>query len=92
MSGIEYSDYFLIAKENLPKEIKKKLAKALRLLAQNPRHPSLQTKPIKGLPKGSPKIFEARIDQSYRLTFERIDGDVLLLRNVGKHNIPDKNP
>lgn len=71
MSGIEYSEYFLQAKSNLPKEIQKKLAKALRLLAENPRHPGLQTKPIRGLPKGSPKIYEARVDRDCRLTYDK---------------------
>jgi mRNA interferase RelE/StbE len=92
MPEIEYSDYFRKATHLLPKEIQKKLAKALRLLAQDPRHPGLRTKPIRGLSSGSPKIYEARIDQSYRFTYERKEGDVLLLRNVGEHDITSKNP
>lgn len=92
MPEIEYTDYFLLAISSLPKEVQKKLAKALRLLAENPRHPSLQTKPIQGLPKSGPKVYEARIDQSYRLTYERLEGDVLRLRNAGEHDITDKNP
>lgn len=50
-------------------------------LAEDPHHPSLQTKPIKGI-KG---IYEARVDNSYRMTCQRIEEDTLLLRVVGKH-------
>ena len=92
MPGIEFSDYFIKAKSDLPKSVQKKLAKTLRLLAGNPRHPGLETKPIKGLPKGSSQIYEARVDQGYRLTYERKAGDILLLRNVGEHDITSKNP
>jgi len=60
----------------------------LRLLAEDPRHPSLQTKPIQGA-KG---IYEARIDQSYRMTYQRLSNNVLLLRAAGKHDETLKKP
>jgi mRNA-degrading endonuclease RelE of RelBE toxin-antitoxin system len=63
----------------LPHEIKIKTNKALGLLAENPRHPSLQTKPI----VGARGIYEARVDQKYRLTYERLPDDVLRIRVVG---------
>jgi mRNA-degrading endonuclease RelE of RelBE toxin-antitoxin system len=72
----------------LPPEIRKKVLKALRLLAENPRHASLRTKPI----QGARGIYEARIDQSYRMTYQRLPGDVLLLRAAGKHDETLKNP
>ena len=92
MPEIEYSDYFVQATYLLPKEIQKKLAKALRLLAQDPRNTGLRTKPIKGLPSSSPKIYEARVNRDYRLTYERKERDIILLRTVGKHDITSKNP
>jgi hypothetical protein len=57
-------------------------------LAENPRHASLRTKPI----QGAHGIYEARIDQSYRMTYQRLPGDVLLLRAAGKHDETLKNP
>jgi mRNA-degrading endonuclease RelE of RelBE toxin-antitoxin system len=73
----------------LPKDIQKKVIKAIHLLAEDPRHPSLQTKPI----EGAPGIFEARIDQQrYRMTYSRLPGDVLQLRVVGKHDETLKKP
>ena len=51
------------------------------------RHPGLQAKPV----QGSPDIDEARVDQRYRMTYER-RGDTLMLHNVGAHNATLKNP
>jgi mRNA interferase RelE/StbE len=47
---IEVTDRFKKAYAELPEQIKKIVKKALRLLANDPRHPSLQTKPIQGAP------------------------------------------
>jgi len=73
---------------NLPLEIQAKVIKALKLLEENPRHPSLQTKAIQGI-RG---VYEARVDQSYRMTYQRLPDDVLLIRVVGKHDETLKNP
>jgi len=72
----------------LPVLIREKVKKALRLLAENPRHPSLRTKPIHGA-KG---IYEARIDERYRLTYERLPGDILRIRALGAHDEILRNP
>jgi mRNA interferase RelE/StbE len=82
MPEIELTATFLDAYQKLPASIQKKVKKALRLLAENPRHPSLQAKPI----HSAPGIFEARIDRSYRMSFERLAGDVLRLRVIGNHD------
>lgn len=88
MPTVETTERFEQSFLSLPPEIQKKLLKVLRLLAENPRHPSLQTKPI----QGARGIFEARIDQSYRLTYQRLPNDTLLLRAAGKHDETLKNP
>lgn len=88
MPKIESSQRFKNAYRDLPPEIQAKVKKALRLLAENPRHPSLQSKPIQGI-NG---IYEARVDQSYRMTYERIPGDIIRMRTVGKHDQALKNP
>jgi mRNA-degrading endonuclease RelE of RelBE toxin-antitoxin system len=88
MPEIQLSESFHQWYAKLPDDIKKKTRKELRLLAENPRHPSLRSKPIEGA-KG---IFEARVDQKYRHTFERLPGDVLRIRVVGKHDETLKNP
>ena len=88
MPEIETTERFEKDFLRLPPELQKKMLKALRLLAENPRHPSLQTKPI----QGAPGLYEARIDLSYRLTFQRMPGDILLLRTAGKHDETLKKP
>jgi mRNA interferase RelE/StbE len=75
------------AYRSLPNELQRKTDKALRLLAENPRHPSLRLKKI----QGAPGIWEARVDRNCRLTLE-IRSDSLLLRNVGKHDHTLDNP
>ena len=84
---LELTERFRDAYVDLPRTIQRKVDKALSLLDVNPRHPSLQTKPI----RGAPGIYEARVDQRYRLTYER-RGDVFVLRNVGAHDSTLKNP
>ena len=88
MPKIEVPDGFKTMVRNLPPEVRKKLAKTIRLLGDNPRHPSLRTKPV----EGAAGIYEARVDQSYRLTYERLAGDILRLRVIGKHDEVLRNP
>jgi len=88
MPKIEYTGTFLRQFRELPKEIQKKILKSIRLLAENPKHPSLRSKPVQGA-KG---IFEASPDMHYRITYERLPGDILRLRVVGPHDEALKNP
>ena len=88
MPKIESSQRFKQAYRDLPPEIQAKVKKALRLLAENVRHPSLQTKPIQGV-QG---VYESRVDQNYRMTYERLSGDIVRMRTVGKHDQALKNP
>jgi mRNA interferase RelE/StbE len=88
MPRAKASPRFKKAFKKLPPEIQAKVIKALKLLEENPRHPSLQTKPVQGV-RG---IFEARVDQSYRMTYQRLPEDISLVRIVGKHDETLKNP
>ncbi len=65
----------------LPESIKKQAEKQFSLLLENPRHPSLRIKKI----KGHPYIWEGRITKNYRFTFQ-IVGETYLLRRVGTHD------
>jgi len=73
---------FLEAAEHLDKGAKSKLIKALNLLASDVRHPSLQTKRIQG---AASEVYEARVDQSLRLVYDRISG-MLRCWFVGDHD------
>jgi mRNA-degrading endonuclease YafQ of YafQ-DinJ toxin-antitoxin module len=65
----------------------KAIQKALRLLAENIRHPSLRVKRVQGT-KG---IWEASATISLRITFQR-EKDLIILRNCGEHDETLKNP
>ena len=88
MTEIELSESFRRWYAKLPVMVQKKVKKTLRLLAENYRHPSLQSKQLEGT-KG---IYEARVDQNYRLTYQRQPGDILRLRTVGRHDETLRNP
>jgi mRNA interferase RelE/StbE len=85
--NIYFSDFFLDSVKRLPVEVKRALKKKLDLLADNPKHPSLKTKKI----KGSEDIFETSINMDIRMTREFYE-DGVLLRNIGKHDKTLINP
>jgi len=66
----------------LPKLIKDQADKQFALLLENPHHPSLRVKKI----KGHPSIFEGRVTKSYRFTFQ-ISGEIYMLRRIGTHDV-----
>jgi len=70
---------------NLPQNVQARAAKAIRMLIENPHHPSLRTKKM----RGTADIWEARISAAYRITFQR-RGELLLLRRIGSHDILKK--
>lgn len=88
MPRIKLTRRFLKSFARLPAAVQEKTKKQIDLLADNPRHPSLQTKPI----QGAPGIYEARVDVDYRMTYEREADDTLVLRVVGKHDDTLKKP
>ncbi len=61
--------------------------KAIQLMLLDLHYPSLRIKKI----QGTQDIFEARVSLHIRLTF-MIDKDILVLRNVGRHDDTISNP
>jgi len=68
--------------QDLPDSIKHQAEKQLSLFLKNPHHPFLKIKKI----QGHPGIWEGRITQNYRFTFQ-IEDDLYILRRIGTHNI-----
>lgn len=81
--GIERTDPFLQDYGKLPREIQSRVDKAIQMLFENLHHPSLRAKKI----QGAYGIWEARVTDAYRLTFEIIEGGILRLRRAGPHDI-----
>lgn len=73
--------------ERLPERLQRQADKALDLLLQNLRHPSLRAKKMEGErdPEGR-DMWEARASRSYRFTFA-IAGDTYILYRIGPHDI-----
>ncbi len=87
------TEHFKQAFKSLPADIQEKAAKAFRLFKDDPRHPSLVIKKI----KGTAGIWEGRVDQSYRFTFHYEKGasaeeTVVVFRNIDRHDECLKNP
>jgi mRNA-degrading endonuclease YafQ of YafQ-DinJ toxin-antitoxin module len=72
---------FKKAWQELTEEEKELGRKALRNLAANLRYPALRVKKM----QGTEHIWEARVSRSLRMTFQ-IEGNTIILRNIGRHN------
>ena len=83
MKSFHYTEPFKKDYETLPREIKRALDKALKLLLENPSHPSLQTRKLPHT-----FIWYARLTRGYRLTFQ-VQENLIILRRVGTHKILD---
>ncbi len=81
--------------ETLPSETQEKARKAFGLFKQQPTppfHPSLVIKKVRGVSG----IWEGRIDEFYRFTFEITQTEageaVYYFRNIGRHEITSTSP
>ncbi len=68
--------------QSLPKEIQARAERAIRVMAENPRHPSLRAKKL----QGTADRWEASVTMSYRIVYQLAD-DTLILRRIGTHDI-----
>ena len=66
----------------LPSDIQERIGNVLERFVDNPRHPSLHVKKM----EGAPDIWELRVSDNYRITFQFVQEGVLL-RRVGTHNV-----
>ncbi len=78
---------------DLPPDIQAAVIKTFRLFRDDPGHPSLGIKKM----VGHRNIWEGRITRNYRFTFEYRDDPVTgericIFRNIGAHDILDRNP
>jgi len=63
---------------------RKQARRALRFLAENPKHPSLQVHKIRGTP-----FWEAYVNKDIRIVYQA-EKDVLMLLAIGHHDILKK--
>lgn len=79
---IEWSRTFSKEFHKLHAGLQKRFEEKFRLFIQNPRHPSLGVKKM----AGTDNIWEARLTENYRWTFEPIE-EGIKLRHIGTHKI-----
>ena len=77
-----YSRSFIRNYQHLPVNTQKQIDKQIKLLLENPHHPSLNIKKMND-PR---EIWEGRVSAGYRFTYQ-IRGDIYILRKVGTHDI-----
>jgi mRNA-degrading endonuclease RelE of RelBE toxin-antitoxin system len=68
--------------KRLPRRIQSEVIEKLARFLEDPTHPSLRVKRL----KGTQRIWEMSITMSYRVTFE-IDNQSVLLRRIGTHDV-----
>ena len=68
--------------KRLPADIRDATHSKLARYLENPAHPSLRIRRV----KGTERIWEMSITLNYRLTFE-IDGERVILRRIGTHDM-----
>ena len=78
---IRYTPHFKRAFAKLSREEKAIAVQKLELFAGNPRHPSLQSKKI----KGSNDVWESRVNRDIRFTWQYCE-DGVRLRVTGHHD------
>ncbi len=86
MPNLHRSERFLKEMKKLLKKgvlTVEQVEKFLKLIEQNPQHPSLRTKKV----QGTDEIFEASSNMAIRVTFHYVKPDIIYLRNVGEHNM-----
>jgi len=84
MPTIILTEPFEIDLRKLSSTEQKQARKSLRMMIDNPRHPSLQIHRIKGTP-----FWEAYVNMDVRIIFER-NSDTLILHAIGHHDIIGK--
>ncbi len=77
-----FTDSYLRDYRRLPPEVQRHADQRLDRLLENPRHPSLRMKKM----RGTRTLWEVSVTMSYRITFE-IRDDTYHLRRVGTHDI-----
>ena len=71
--------------KRLSQQIQKQTDRKLRLLSNNPFHPSLRTRKVQGKVSGLSDVYEGSITMNYRFLF-RIRQNTYELLRVGTHN------
>ncbi len=82
LSNLEFTTEFLATFQRLSPTDQGRVSRALELLDQNERHPSLNIHQLKGQQAG---VWTAYATKSLRITFERLEGNRKRLVGASHH-------
>lgn len=80
---IAYEPSFLRMFKKLPKDLQAEAKEKIEIFTKNPKDPSLKMHKLKGKLKG---LFAFSINYSYRIIFDIIDKEAVLLE-IGDHDV-----
>lgn len=84
--SLTFSKVFQKHYKTFTEKQKKQISNKLKILAQNPAHPSLRTKRI----KGTLSLWEMSVNMDIRIIFEFSGDIIIILLDVGHHDILKK--
>ena len=84
--SITFSDRFRKNYRKLSDAEKRQVQDKVRILADNPMHPSLRTKRI----KGTTTLFECSVNMDIRIIWNYEGKELILLLDIGHHDILNK--
>lgn len=83
---ITFTERFQKSFKKLNINEKKALKSKIEILKQNPMHPSLRTKRIKGMDN----LFECSVNMDIRIIWYYEENRIIILLDVGHHDILDR--
>jgi len=83
MYSIEPTKAFAKSLKKLSQNEQRAIARKLVILARNPFHPSLRTKKVQSLSE----VFECSVNMDIRILWTYKNGKIILLLDVGHHDI-----
>ncbi|MFH1742627.1 MAG: type II toxin-antitoxin system RelE/ParE family toxin [bacterium] len=83
---VRFTNRYVAQCRKIPSSIRERAEKQLRLLLQNPQHPSLRLHKMRGYTN----MWEISVTIHYRIMFQ-IEGDEYVLLKIGPHDVLDKH-
>ena len=81
---IRYSASFLKSVSLLPKHVQTRVSRQIEAFKKDHRYPSLRVHKLKGRLSD---FYAFRVDSDYRILFEKLDGNIVLLHKIGSHDL-----
>jgi len=88
----DYANRFKRSYKKMTEREQQQIKDAIDTLLSNPESQSLRMKKVNSLRNQKPPVWEISVNMDIRITFEIHEPKTILFRNVGHHDVLDKNP